>query len=263
MELGLAGKVALVGGGSRGLGRAIAASLAREGADVAVFARDQRALAAAADEIGAVGGLVTPIAADVSRPHDCVEVVQRTVEALGGLDILVTNMGGPPYGPASPRSDTDWQQAWELVTMGVIRLCREAVPHMRERGGGAIVNITTVGVHQLIAGTALSSVARFATTGYTKYLATELAAENIRVNNVLPGWIATQRVVDLAEAEAAERDAGVDDVYREQSDAIPMARFGDAREIADAVVFLASERASYITGVNLRVDGGWCLNTTF
>lgn len=263
MELGLAGKVALVGGGSRGLGRAVAASLAREGADVAVFARDERALATAAEEIDAMGTHVTPIAADVSRPDDCLRVVERTVEALGGLDVLVTNMGGPPYGAASARTDAEWQQAWELVTMGVVRLCRAAVPHMRERGGGAIVGITTSGVHQLIAGTALSSVARMATTGYTKYLAAELAAENIRVNNVLPGWIATQRVVDLAEAEAAERDVTVEDVYREQNDAIPMARFGDAREIADAVVFLASERASYITGVNLRVDGGWCLNTTF
>lgn len=263
MDLGLAGKVALVGGGSRGLGRAAAVSLAREGADVAVFARGERALATAAEEIGAAGARVTPVVADVSRPDDCVRVVERTVEVLGGLDILVTNMGGPPYGPASPRTDADWQQAFELVTMGVIRLCREAVPHMRERGGGAIVNVTTTGVHQLIAGTALSSVARSATTNYAKYLATELAADNIRVNNVLPGWIATQRVVDLAEAEAAERDVRVDDVYREQNDAIPMARFGDAQEIADAVVFLASARASYITGVNLRVDGGWCLNTAF
>jgi 3-oxoacyl-[acyl-carrier protein] reductase len=264
MDLRLQGKLALVGGGNQGLGRATAQALAREGAQVAIFARSERTLAAAARDIAAsTGAAVIPIAADVTQPDECPRVVAQAVEELGGLDILVTNMGGPPYGSAEPRTDAEWQQAWELVTMSVIRLCRAAIPHMRARGSGAIINVTTSGVHQLIAGTALSSVARFATTGFSKYLATELARENIRVNNVLPGWIRTQRVADLAEAEAAERDVSIEEVYAEQTSAIPMARFGDAQEIASAIAFLASEHASYITGVNLRVDGGWCLNTTF
>jgi 3-oxoacyl-[acyl-carrier protein] reductase len=264
VDVGLSDKVALVGGGSEGLGRAAAEALAREGASVAVYARSQDVLEGAAGEIAeATGAEVLAVAADVTRPEDCQRAVGETVSRFGALDVLVTNMGGPPYGTASPRSDDEWQQAWELVTLSVIRLCRLVVPHMRARGGGRIVNVTTCGVHQLIPGTALSSVARFATTGFAKYLATELAPDNIRVNNVLPGWISTQRVIDLAEGEAAERGIPVEAVYREQTAAIPIGRFGRAEEIADAIVFLASDRSGYVTGVNLRVDGGWCLNPTF
>jgi 3-oxoacyl-[acyl-carrier protein] reductase len=264
VDVGLSDKVALVGGGSEGLGRASAEALAREGASVAIYARSGDALGRAAAEIAeATGAEVLAVAADVTRPEDCQRAVAETVSRFGGLDVLVTNMGGPPYGTASARSDDEWQRAWELVTLSVIRLGRLVVPHMRARGGGRIVNVTTCGVHQLIAGTALSSVARFATTGFAKYLATELAPDNIRVNNVLPGWISTQRVIDLAEGEAAERGIPVEAIYREQTAAIPIGRFGRAEEIADVIVFLASDRSGYITGVNLRVDGGWCLNTTF
>ena len=132
---------------------------------------------------------------------------------------------------------------------------------MAERGGGSIVNITTPGVHQLIAGTALSTVARMATTGFAKYLAAELAPRGIRVNNVLPGWIATRRVTELAAAEAAERGLPLAAIYEEQTAAIPMGRFGHPAEVADAIAFLASSRSSYITGTNVRVDGGWSTAT--
>jgi 3-oxoacyl-[acyl-carrier protein] reductase len=264
VDLGLEGKIALVGGGNRGLGRAAAEALAREGATVAVFARDEPALRRAADEISeATGAEVAAFPADVSRPEDCERVVEETVARFGALDALVTNMGGPPYRERVPLDDEDWHAAWELVTQSVIRLCRLAVPHMRARAGGCIVNITTCGVHQLIHGTALSAVSRLATTGFAKYLATELAPYGIRVNNVLPGWIATQRVVDLGEEEAEARGVPIDTVYGEQTAAIPMARFGEPEEIADAIAFLVSDRSSYVTGVNLRVDGGWCLNLTF
>lgn len=264
MDLGLVGKVALVGGGSRGLGRATAAALAREGASVAVYARSGDGVRAAADEIAAeTGSEVVAVAADVTRTGDCERAVAATVERFGGLDILVTNMGGPPFRRSFPWEEREWRDAWELVTASVLRLCRLAVPHMRARGGGSIVNVTTCGVHQLIEGTALSAVSRLATTGLSKYLATELAAEGIRVNNILPGWISTQRVVDLAEAEAAERAVPIDEVYAEQAAAIPMARFGTPEEIADTIAFLVSDRAAYVTGVNLRVDGGWCLSMTF
>ena len=258
MDLQLRDKVALVGGGTRGLGRAAAAMLAAEGAAVAIFARDMDALEGAAAEIARdTGARVLPIAADVTSAADCEAVVAGTIAEFGALDVLVTNMGGPPYGAAADRSDEEWQRAWELVTLSVIRLCRAAAAAMAASGAGSIVNVTTPGVHQLVPDNALSTVARMATTGFTKHLAIELAPQGIRVNNVLPGWIGTRRVSDLASAEAAERGTTVDEVYRRQTAAIPMGRFGEATEIADAIAFLASSRSSYITGANLRVDGGW------
>jgi len=262
MDLELADKAALVGGGSRGLGRAVAEVLAAEGAAVAIFGRDMDALAAAAEQIAQrTQARIVPIAADVTSAADCERVVAGTVAELGGLDVLVTSMGGPPYGGAADRSDEEWQRAWELVTLSVIRLCRAAAGHMAERGGGSIVNITTPGVHQVIAATALSTVARMATTGFAKYLATELAPLGIRVNNILPGWIATARVSELAAAEAAERGVAIDAIYQEQTAAIPMRRFGEPIEVAEAIAYLASSRSSYITGTNLRVDGGWSTAT--
>ena len=262
MELGLADKVALVGGGGQGLGRAAAEVLASEGVAVAIFGRGMDALEAAAAQIAQrTGARLLPITADVTSAADCERVVSATVAELGGLDVLVTNMGGPPSGGAADRSDEEWQRAWELVTLSVIRLCRAAAGHMAERAGGSIVNITTPGVHQLIAGTALSTVARMATTGFAKHLAAELGPRGIRVNNVMPGWIATQRVSELAAAEAAERGLPVAAIYERQTAAIPMGRFGEPAEVAEAIAFLASSRSSYITGTNIRVDGGWSTAT--
>jgi len=262
MDLGLRDKVALVGGGSQGLGRAAARALAAEGAAVAIFARDMDAVRVTAAEIAHdTGARVLPLAADVTSAADCERVVASTIAEFQALDVLVTNMGGPSYGAAADRTDDEWQRAWELVTLSVIRLCRTAAAAMAERGAGSIVNITTPGVHQLVPENALSTVARMATTGFTKHLATELAPRGIRINNVLPGWIDTRRVSDLASAEATARGTTVEDVYRKQTEAIPMGRFGEASEVADAIAFLASSRSSYVTGTNLRVDGGWSTAT--
>jgi 3-oxoacyl-[acyl-carrier protein] reductase len=252
MKLGLEGKVALVGGGSRGLGRAAAEALAHGGADVAVYARGAERLERAAEEIAAASGRrVVAITGDMSRAEDCRRVVEEAAAALGRLDVLVPNMAGDSY-PADLLGEPDetWLHEFELYTLSVIRTARAAVPHMRAQGGGSIVNISSCGVHQLIPELALSEIVRLATAGFTKQLATQLAPEDITVNSVLPGWIEGDLIDELEEDHAASLAA------------IPAGRFGRADEVAAAIVFLASESARYITGVNLRGDGGWAATPT-
>lgn len=264
MDLGLAGKAALVGGGSQGLGRATAEALGREGASVAIYARSEEPLRRVAEEItDTTGAPVVAVPADVRNAEDCERAVARTVAEFGRLDVLVVNVGGPPYGAGVPETDEGWTDAWTTWTLSSIRLSRLAVPHMRAAGGGSIVNITSCGVHQQIPETALSEVPRLATTGFAKHLATELASEGIRVNNVLPGWMETARAGRRLRGEAARRSVAEVEVRAEEEAMLPMGRFGTAEDVGNAVAFLVSDRAAYITGVNLRVDGGWCLNPIF
>lgn len=258
MQTGLTGKAALVCAASRGLGRAAARGLAAEGASVAVCARDKAALDAAAAEIAAeTGAHVLALAADVSRHADIVRVVEETVRRFGRLDILVTNSGGPKAGLFGAISDSDWRDAIELVLMSAVRLCAEAVPHMRRAGGGRIIHVTSVSAKQPIPGLMLSNALRPAVTGFAKTLAAELARDNILVNCVAPGYTRTERVAELAQATAAREGVPLETVQARNVQDIPLGRMAEPEDIADAVVFLASERGRSITGTTIAVDGGY------
>jgi 3-oxoacyl-[acyl-carrier protein] reductase len=262
VDLELRDKVAIVGGGSLGLGRATAEGLAREGVKLAIYALPDEDLDVAVRELSEVAGRpVLGIGADIRSADDCARVVAETASAHGGVDLLVTNMGGS-YMKPFPDDDDAWHDAWDMWALGPIRLMRHAVPLMRERGGGSIVNITSCGVHELVPETKFSEIPRLALTGYAKYTASELAEANIRVNNVLPGWVATPRSEVRFREDAAARGVSFEDAYAAEVEPIPMKRFGAPGEIADAIAFLLSARAAYITGVNLRVDGGWCKSPT-
>ena len=257
METGLAGKVALVCAASRGLGKAAARGLAAEGARVAMCARHMPTLQAAAAEIQSeTGAEVLAIAADVSRRSDIVRLVDQTVQHFGGLDILVTNSGGPKAGLFSATTESDWRDAIDLVLLSTVLLCMEAVPHMR-RGGGRIINITSISAKQPIAGLMLSNALRPAVTGFSKTLANELARDGILVNCVAPGYTRTDRVIELAEATAAREGVLVEAVEKRTVQNIPLGRMAEPSEFADLVVFLASDRGRYITGTTIPVDGGY------
>jgi 3-oxoacyl-[acyl-carrier protein] reductase len=258
MELGLRGKRALVCAASKGLGKASAQALAAEGAAVAICGRHADSIERAAADINrSTGARVLPILADVARREDIARLIATTVQELGALDILVTNTGGPRSAPFEAIEDREWDDAIASLLMSVVRLSRAAIPHMRARGGGRIINITSVSVKQPIEGLALSNAIRAAVTGLAKTLSNELAPERILVNCVAPGYTATDRVIELAEAAAAREGTTPDAVQTRTEAKIPMARMGIPEEFGAAVAFLASERASYITGVTLQVDGGF------
>ena len=258
MDLGLRGKVALVAAASRGLGRAVAEELAAEGSAVVMCARGEEALTAAVDAITAgTGAQVIGIAADISRAEDVNRVVSAANDRFGRVDILVTNAGGPPSGTFELLGADQWDDAVRLTLLSTVNLCRAVLPGMKQRRWGRIINITSIAVKQPVEGLMLSNSLRAAVTGFARTLANEVAADAITVNNVLPGYTRTQRVEDLSRATSEREGISIDDAMSRWVSEIPMRRLGEPREFAAVVAFLASERASYITGTSIQVDGGW------
>ena len=258
METGLAGKVALVAAASKGLGRAIAEALAAEGASLAICARGGAALEATRDAIARTAAApVHAVAGDVSRLEDIDRIVRSARERFGRIDVLVTNAGGPPPGTFETHDWAAWQRAVELTLRSAVELTRAVLPGMRERRWGRVIHVTSLTVKQPIDGLMLSTSIRAAVTGFSRTLANEVAADGVTVNTILPGFMNTERVVELNEATAAREGLAVADVERRTIAQIPTGRIGEPRELAALAVFLASESASYVTGQSIAVDGGW------
>jgi 3-oxoacyl-[acyl-carrier protein] reductase len=258
MDLGLRGKVALVTAASRGLGRAVAEELAAEGASLVMCARGEKALTEAADAIRASAGVeVEAVTADVSRPDNVEKVVEAALTRFSRVDILVTNAGGPPSGKFESLGPDKWNDAIQLTLLSTVNLCRAVLPGMRQRQWGRIINVTSITVKQPVEGLMLSNSLRAGVTGFARTLANEVARDGITVNNILPGFTRTQRVEELARATAAREGISVAEAMARSESEIPMRRLGEPREFAALAAFLASERASYITGTSIQVDGGW------
>lgn len=257
MKIDLSGRVAVVSGASAGLGRAIASGLAAAGADVVMGSRREEAIREAAEEIAArTGRRVIPVVADVARAEDVDRLLGAAQSHFGRLDILVANAGGPPQGSALQLTDAQWEHAFHQNLMSAVRLIRGAVPLMLPNKWGRIITIITSGVKVPIPSLVLSNVFRSGVVALTKTLSFELAPHGILVNNLAPGRIKTDRVRELDAAAARAAGKTVEEVEREVAATIPARRYGDPREFAHLAVFLASDRASYITGTTICVDGG-------
>ena len=258
MDLGLAGRAALVCGSSSGLGLAIATRLAAEGARVGVNGRDRaKAERAAAGIRPAAGGEAVAFAADVSDPAQARRLVAAVHERFRRLDVLVCNAAGPPATTFADAPAEAWQRALDLNLLSAVHLCGAAVPLMRQAGWGRIICMSSFAAREPLPNLILPTTARAAVFGFAKCLADEVAKDGILVTVVCPGYFTTERVVDLAKARAAREGTTVAAIQARQLGAIPLARMGDPDELAAVVTFLASERASYITGAVITVDGGY------
>jgi 3-oxoacyl-[acyl-carrier protein] reductase len=257
MDTGLKDKVAIVCAASEGLGRATAEAFAAEGCRLGICSRRREAIEqVAADLRRQYGADVLPVQADLRQAAEITAFVDATVRTFGGLDVMVTNVGGPKPGLFETLSDQDWQDAVDLLLMSAVRLTRAALPHMRQRAGGRIIHITSIAVKQPVGGLMLSNSLRAAVVGFSKTLAREVARHNITVNCVAPGYTRTQRVVNLNAATAQREGISVAEVEKRLIANIPAGRLGEAGELASLICYLASTQGAYITGSTIQVDGG-------
>jgi 3-oxoacyl-[acyl-carrier protein] reductase len=254
MELGIGGKRAIVTGASKGIGRAIALELAREGVAVAICSRHEDELRRAAEEVRSLGGPVFALTADVTDPEDVHAFVARSAAELGGIEFLINNAGGARPGTFATLTDEDWQADVMVKLFSMIRFSREAIPHMRAAGGGRIVNINAVAGRSPDPGLFATSVNRAACLSFTKTLAMELGRDNILVNSVNLGSVLTPQWENIRRRRAP--DLPEDEFFRRASERIPLGRFGTPEEVSGLVAFLVSDRASYITGASIDVAGG-------
>ena len=258
MDLGLKNKVALVAASSKGLGKAVAWGLAKEGTKLVICARDKKILEKAADEIFlATGVSVFPMSVDLTDSDQIDWLIDETMDLFGKVDILVTNAGGPPPGVFADLNDADWAEAVQLTLMSAVRLTKAVLPGMQKQKWGRIIHMTSVSVKQPIPDLHLSNVIRPAVAGLTKSLALDYAKDNILINAVCPGYFMTDRVKQLFQEKAKKTKRSVDKIEKTATSHIPVGRIGDPEELANLVVFLASEKASYITGSVIQADGGY------
>lgn len=258
MDLGLKNKVALVAASSKGLGKAVAWGLAREGAKLVICARDKKGLEKTADDIFLSTGVsVFPLSVDLTESDQINWLIDETMDLFGKVDILVTNAGGPPHGDFKDLNEPDWAEAVQLTLMSAVRLSKAVLPGMQKQKWGRIIHMTSVSVKQPIQGLHLSNAIRPAVIGLTKSLALEYAQDNILVNAVCPGYFSTERVKQLFQNKAKKTKKSAAKVEEAVKAQIPLGRIGDPEELANLIAFLASEKASYITGSIIQADGGF------
>jgi 3-oxoacyl-[acyl-carrier protein] reductase len=257
MDLGLQGKKALVTGSSRGLGFATALGLAEEGCEIAINSRNQEEIKDAAENITSSTNMtVVPIIGDITLRESADKIINQAADSMGGLDILITNSGGPPSGKFESFDDQTWQSAVELNFLSHLRLIRSALPFLRASSSASVLTITSYSVKQPIPNLVLSNSIRGATIGLTKTLSLELGGESIRFNSILPAWTNTERVYELMSARAQTNKTTVEEEIAKQAKESPFGRMSSPKEFANVAVFLVSPAASYVTGTMMVVDGG-------
>jgi len=257
MELGLKDKISIVPASSKGLGRAVALGLALEGAKVVICSRNEDEINTTAKAIyNQSSSDILPIKADVSNQKDLETIVNKTIDAFGTVHILVNNAGGPPFGYFDDFDMEHWQKAIELNLFSTIKLTQLVTPFMKKQKWGRIINITSIAVKQPLDGLILSNTARAGVIGFSKTISNELAKYNILVNSVCPGRIFTDRIKNLAKSRAEKNNDTYEETIARMNSDIPLGRIGSPEEFANLVVFLASQKSSYITGNTIQIDGG-------
>jgi 3-oxoacyl-[acyl-carrier protein] reductase len=257
MELNLKGKVAVVAGASRGLGFSMAKAIGIEGARLAICSRDSANINKACDELKLLGIDAKAYLADVSKPSDTKAFIEKAALELGGIDILVTNAGGPPSMPFEAIDDNAWEEGFRLNLLSAIIMIRAAIPFMKEKNCGRIINLTSIAVKQPIDGLIISNTIRAGVIGLAKTLSRELAPFNITINNILPGYFRTLRIEQLADKLAENKKSRPEEIIEYWKNDIPLKRLGEPEEIGHLAAFLASDKAAYITGTSIPIDGGF------